>query len=123
MLSQPSPHCPYVTNSLSSPLVSVAQILPRKLALVVMLEHLLNTVPSKVNGKMHSLFGFWLISEGIGDVLHVSDLAEKRETWFLKFRKMPEFGIGISMHKGFLPFLVYYDLTKFEYIFYDKLGA
>ena len=35
-------------------------------------------VPSKVNGKMHSLSGFWLISERIGDVLHVSDLAEKR---------------------------------------------
>ena len=38
-------------------------------------------VPSKVNGKMHSLFGFWLISERIGDVLHVSDLAEKREKY------------------------------------------
>ena len=61
---------------MSSPLVSVAQILPRKLALVVMLEHLLYIVPSKVNGKMHSWLGFWLINEGLGDVLQVSGLAE-----------------------------------------------
>ena len=87
MLSQSSPHCPYATNSLFSPLVSVAQILPSKLALVVMLEHLLYIVPSKVNGKMHSWLGFWLIKERLGDVLHVSGLAEKKEKYFFNSEK------------------------------------
>ena len=44
-------------------------------------------VPSKVNGKTHSLLGFWLISERIGDVLHVSDLAEKRENMVFEIQK------------------------------------
>ena len=78
MLLQSSPHSPYATNSLSSPLVSVAQILPSKLALVLMLEHMLYIVPSKVNGKMHSWLGLWLIKERLGDVLQFSGLAEKK---------------------------------------------
>ena len=38
-------------------------------------------VPSKVNGKMHSWLGFWLIKERLGDVLQVSGLAEKIEMY------------------------------------------
>ena len=75
---------------MSSPLVSVAQILPRKLALVVMLEHLLYIVPSKVNGKMHSWLGFWLINERLGDVLQVSGFAEKKEIYVFYSEKCPQ---------------------------------
>ena len=95
MLSQSSPHSPYATNSLSSPFVSVAQILPSKLALVVMLEHLLYIVPSKVNGKMHSWLGFWLINERLGDVLQVSGFAEKKKRCMFSILKMSaEFETG-----------------------------
>ena len=61
-----------------------------------MLEHLLYIVSSKVNGKMHSWLGFWLINERLGDVLQVSGFAEKKEMCvFYSEKCQPNLSVGI----------------------------